>query len=110
MNKIEIGKGYDNFCLQNENDTVMVITLLSQGLSFLAIIFIACEIGNRLTYAFIEVSEEIDRIDYHLLPIEMRKMLPTILIYTRKSVALHGFGSIKYTRETFKKVRSKQME
>lgn len=46
----------------------------------------------------------IDALDWYIFPIEMQKMLPTILIEAQQLVALECFGSILCSREVFKQV------
>lgn len=68
-------------------------------------VFIACELGERACDMFGTVDETMDEIDWYLYPIEIKRMLPIIMIVTQKSVYIQLFGSITASRETFKRVR-----
>lgn len=67
-------------------------------------ILIACECGERVSSAFGEIGYVVCQFDWCLFPVEMWKMLPTILIFAQQPVEIPIFGSISCTRETFKKV------
>lgn len=62
------------------------------------------ELGERISKAFSEVFDEIDRLDWYKLPIELQKILPIILLDAQQLVVLECFGSISCSREVFKKV------
>lgn len=68
-------------------------------------VFIACELGERACELFFSVDETLDEIDWYLYPIEMKRMLPIIMIVTQKPIYVELFGSITASRETFKRVR-----
>lgn len=52
-----------------------------------------------------EISESIDQLDWFLLPQEIRKILPIILLSVQQRVEIKCFGSIACSRDSFKKVR-----
>lgn len=66
--------------------------------------FYACELGQRITNAFSSLDEALNELDWYSLPIEIKKILPTIMISTQETVALNCFGSILCGREVFKSV------
>lgn len=68
------------------------------------IIFLTCELGQRLTNAFEQIQDEIKKFEWYLFSSEIQQMLPTILIVSQQSIELECFGSISGLRETFKKV------
>lgn len=73
---------------------------MSMGLSFLA-----CELGQRITNAFDDIDDVLRiELNWYSLPNKVRKMLPIILINTQEVVALHCFGSILCSRESFSNV------
>lgn len=65
-----------------------------------------CGLCQRISNAFEEINDVIVQSDWYLYPIEINRMLPTILIVTQHPVGLKCFGSIACNRETFKEVRS----
>lgn len=78
--------------------------LLSNGIFGIALVFIACEIGQRLTDEFDEIKLTIDKFKWYLLPIEIKRMLPMIKANAQEPVPLECFGSIVCIREVFKNV------
>lgn len=82
------------------------ILQMSLGLAFLC-----CELGQRITNAFDDIDEVLlVELNWYLFPIEIKKILPTILINTQEVVALHCFGSIVCGRESFKDVSKHELQ
>lgn len=65
-----------------------------------------CGFSQRISNAFEEINDVIVQFDWYLFPIEINRMLPTILLVTQHSVALKCFGSMACNRETYKMVCS----
>lgn len=68
-------------------------------------VFIACELGERACEMFGSVDGTVAEIDWYLYPIEIKRILPVIMITTQKDIYIELFGSITASRETFKRVR-----
>lgn len=68
-------------------------------------ILIYCEVGGNISKSFEEIDDEIDKIDWYLLPINMRRSLITIKIISQRTIRLRGFGSISGSRDVFKMVK-----
>lgn len=67
-------------------------------------VFVFCDSSERLTGGF----EEIDMYclcDWYLFPMQVRRMLPTVIKSTQKPVIFEGYGNVMCTREMFKRVR-----
>lgn len=71
-----------------------------------AILFVFCELGERVNGGFNQINEVFNQFDWHLLPIEVRKNVHVIMAGTQISVTFNTLGSITCVREVFKKVRS----
>lgn len=69
-----------------------------------ALIFSFCELGEQIMSQFNKIDEEICNFDWHLLPLDIQKIYPIIMIGTQAPVMLIGMGNIECTREAFKKV------
>lgn len=67
-------------------------------------VFFSCELGQRMYDAFRGIGDFICQCDWHLFPIEIKRMLPTSLAILQQPVALQCFGSISCNREVFKQV------
>lgn len=81
-----------------------LLLLISNGLIAFATVFIACELGQRMTDAFDEIDSTICQFEWYLFPIEIKQILPTIIAIAREPVEVECFGSIACTREVFKNV------
>lgn len=64
-----------------------------------------CELGERFSSAFNNISDFVDQLNWYLFPHKVQKMLPTLLITTQKPVAIECFGSILCVRAALKSVR-----
>lgn len=64
----------------------------------------ACEIGHYLTTEFIEINDSFEQINWYLYPIEIQRVLTTILIHLQEPVELFYFGVNSCSRESLKKV------
>lgn len=67
-------------------------------------LLIPCELGTRMSNSFIEITHEIEQLNWYLFPIEAQKILPIIVIIVQEPVMIQCFGSISCARETFKNV------
>lgn len=66
--------------------------------------FLFCEFGENVTRKFNELNYIICQIEWYLLPIDIQRMLPFIMMTTQKQIILQGFGGVQLTREAFKTV------
>lgn len=78
---------------------VFVLTLWVFG-----VLFLFCELGQRVTIQFDMFGDEFDRCDWQALPIGMQRMYLMFLADTQQSKYISCFFNIQCTRETFKKV------
>lgn len=67
--------------------------------------FLFCEFGESLTSQCNELNDVICQSEWYLLPVDLQRMLPTIMLTTQKPNILQGFGGVSLTREAFKAVR-----
>lgn len=70
----------------------------------LALVFIPCELDDRLCSEFDDINDIIDELDWHLFPLKMKKLLPMIMMNSQQPVGFKCFGSYLCNRETYKKV------
>lgn len=71
------------------------------------LVSLSCELSARMSNEFDEIAVRIYQFKWYLFPIEMRQMLPTIMLSAQQWVGFSCFGSIPCDRETFKKVNYK---
>lgn len=70
----------------------------------LLLVFVACESGQRFSNAFSEVGGAFSQLDFYLLPIKIRRILPAVIIYMQEPMFVKFFGNLSATREQFKRV------
>lgn len=70
----------------------------------LFLVFLTCEMNQRYTNAFNEVGKVFGEIDWYLLPIEIQRILPIIMIHLQEPNDFRIFGHISTSRKQFKKV------
>lgn len=94
--------------LQFQHGNYMSILLNTNvnGVIGLALAFIVCEVGHRLNDTFDEINFTIVQLDWYLFPIEIKRMLPMIIVNTHQIETLKCFGSITCNRDVFKNVSS----
>lgn len=92
--------------LHHGNVMFGLLNATSNGIIATALVFIACELGQRLGDALEEIDTTVERFDWYLFPIEIKRMLPMIIANAQNAVKLECFGSIHCTRELFKNVRT----
>lgn len=82
--------------------------MLVCGILALVFVFIACELGQRFTNAFVDVDNVLSQIRWYLLPNEMQRILPMVLIYAQEPIVVQFFGSMSCSRTQFKSVSNFQ--
>lgn len=80
------------------------MTIMLEFLYSFAVVFIDCEMGQRVNLAFAKCSEIVEQFDWYLFPTEIQRMLPLILNITQQPFEIVCFGSAAGDRETFKSV------
>lgn len=68
--------------------------------------FLQCEFGDRVAEQFWTFDNELEQCDWYLFPIDTQKMLAIAIAHAQQPVIVRGFANIKFTRDSFKKVRS----
>lgn len=69
-------------------------------------VFLSCEIGQRLTNAFNDITDRFERLDWYLFPTQIQRLLPTITMNTHVPIVIDCFGVVDGSREQFKRVSS----
>lgn len=70
------------------------------------LVFICCELAQRITNKFDEINAQIDKFKWYSFPLKVQKILPTLMVNAQQPVDLECFGSIACNRETFQRVSS----
>lgn len=98
------------FHLQTAENFKEIIFPLPMIFWSFTLIFMFCELGERLTAQFDEIDEEIFRSNWYAFPMDVQRMLPLIMDGTQEPIVLSGLGNILCTREAFKNVIDFQMK
>lgn len=86
-----------------EIDAVLLMTVFMVCYAF-GVVFVACEVGQRISNEFSEINDVIERFDWYLFPDELKKILPIVMNLAQRPVCIDFFGSIACSRDVFKKV------
>lgn len=81
----------------------MMVTSIQVIYAF-GILFVSCELGQRITIAFDGCSNMINQFEWYLFPANVQRMLPIIMNFTQQPIVVKCFGSAACDRETFKYV------
>lgn len=79
----------------------MVITLLTLLFQSIVLVFALCELSNKISSQFDDLSDIIYRSVWYRCSLNVQRLLPTILIATQESFELSGYGNVPYNRGTF---------
>lgn len=93
--------------LQKEGNLVLLLMSLSLLWWALILTYLPCEFGERLSNGMVEINDCIDQFNWYLFSLEIRKILPMILLSVQQPVEIRFFGSIACNRDSFKKVSFK---
>lgn len=88
----------------SQNDSMMLWETIFCGFWALSLLFVACELGQRYSNGFNEIGKAFAEVNWYLLPIEIQRMLPTIMIYLQEPNDFRIFGNISTSRKQFQKV------
>lgn len=91
------------FQLHHEN-VMPVLLMIFAGIFAFTLVFLTCELSQRLGNAFDEIDFTVHQFDWYLFPIQMKRMFPVIIVIVQQPISMECFGSIKCTRDTFKNV------
>lgn len=90
---------------QTHHENIIPLLLLGIiGTIGLALVFVCCELGQRMSDAFDGINFTIEQLDWYLIPVEVQQMLPMIITITQQPVELKCFGNIVCGREVLKNV------
>lgn len=67
-------------------------------------IFVFCELGINVTDRFNRIPDQIYDSEWYTFPMDIQRILPTVMVAAQQPLVLQGFANLKCTRESFKKV------
>lgn len=93
-----------NIYLQTAEKFVELVISMDMTIWAFILIFIICELSERLTTRFNEIHNEILQCDWYIFPHDVQRILPIIMSGTQNPFLFTGIGNIVYTRDAFKRV------
>lgn len=92
------------FQAHGEIETLILFESIVIFIAALLLVMIACEIGQRFCNAFEDVEYALSQINVYLLPREVQRLLPMVIMYSQEPFVVQFFGSLCCTRVQFQKV------
>lgn len=71
------------------------------------LVFICCELGQRVSGSFTEINSAVDHLNWYLFPMTVQRIMPIIINNAQQPIEIECFGSVRCNRKSFKEVRSK---
>lgn len=93
-----------NFQTLNEFNLIMLVVLFVNVSYAFGLIFIVCELCQKITDGFNKMNETLNQFNWQSYPIEVQRLLPIFIIITQQPMDFKVFGSIACCRESFKNV------
>lgn len=91
--------------MDGKSDPNEIIPAAIVALSAFLCMFALCMFGENLAGQFNALDDALSQCKWYLFPIDVKRMLITLMSNTQQTVALLGYGNIECTRDTFKNVR-----
>lgn len=92
------------FQSRDESNSLIIAASVVQLCLVIGTAFNICEVGQRWSDSFNQIFDMINQFDWYLCPIEIQRILPTLIIVGQQSVDLIMTGSTSANRTTFKRV------
>lgn len=83
---------------------MILLESIFYGLWAVSIVFAACELVQRLSNKISETGNMIGQIEWYSLPIDLQRLLPTIINNVQQPAVVRCIGSVICSRSQFKKV------
>lgn len=83
---------------------MLFLSSIFYGLWASGSVFFSCELGHRFSDAVDGVNDEFCKTKWYLFPIEIQRLLPTLMLCIQKPVAIKCFGNVRASREQYKMV------
>lgn len=81
---------------------MVLMTVICEMFWSFVLSFIYYEFGEKTSNGFSEFSDGICQINWHSFPIEIQRMMPTVMNVAHQPVLIRGFGILPYLRESSK--------
>lgn len=85
-------------------DLFVTMMIAIEVLCAFGFVFIICELGERFTAKYDDISVVINQFNWYLFPTEVKRILPITILSAQQPVTIDCFGSFMCVRTTFKSV------
>lgn len=83
---------------------MLLLAILLTIIPVLGLIFLSCDLGQRLSNVFDEFNNDAWTKNWYLYPLELQRMFLLFGAGTQQSVNIRCYGNILCIRETMRKV------
>ena len=90
--------------MENVGDYAITAAICLELFWSFGMVFGNCELGHWIAKAYEQIDYEIGQFDWYSFPVNMLRMLPTLIIGAQQPVGINVLGIISCSREDFKKV------
>lgn len=87
-----------HFQMHDEMNLITLSLALADILCAIIVVFVGCELGQRLSNAFEEIIDEFEKFHWYLFPIGINRSLPMLMSEAQAPVEMEVFGSITCCR------------
>lgn len=81
-----------------------LLVLVFQACYSFGVVFMICELCQRMANEFDEFDEVVIQFDWYLYPHKLQQMLSILIVFIQQETAVECFGRISCNREAFKQV------
>lgn len=92
------------FQLHDQINSMVLLESIFHGLWSVSIVFAACELVQRMSNGISETGDLIWQTTWYLVPIDLQRLLPTVLNNAQQPAVVRYIGSVVCSRDQFKKV------
>lgn len=85
----------------------MLLEPILYAIAALVALVVPCELGQWFSKAFSEINDVVDQFNWYLFPIEVQRILPTVILYMQQPIEIEFFGKYSCNRQQCKRVRMK---
>lgn len=90
--------------MNNESSFAALITPITVLCLLLGFFYVPCELMEKISSEFDDINDAINQFHWYLLPLQIRKMLPIVMMSSQETVGFECFGSFNVSRELFEKL------
>lgn len=91
---------------QDTIDNAVMFRSIFYGFWVFGLAFFSTELGQQCTNESGKTIDTFNQLRWYLFPIEIQRLMPTIMIGVQQPFVIESFGIVSSNRDQFKKVRT----